>query len=169
MTPVLQSYAFGQWSVPVHAHRCPLLQGCKLCLQAKDIRPAPSIWLHILVLCERLALSVHRLVQGHTLQAVIEAVQKRVRKHRGHPDKLAEVRKWLWRYTRHVAHGLAQVGSRLGRSQALGVFPCICMYACMYVCIHVCMFVCLLHVLGLNEGQQSKFCLSKFISSTYGS
>ena len=104
----------------MHAHRCPLLEECKRCLQ--NIKNAPSIGLYISMLSEKLFLSVHRLVQGHTLQTVIEAVQKRVRKHRRHPDKLAEVQKWLWSYTRHVAHGLAQVGSCL---RHLGCFPCI--------------------------------------------
>lgn len=107
----------------MHAHRGPLLQECKLCLQ--NIKTAPSIGLYISVLFKKLSFSVLRLVQGHTLQAVIEAVQKRVRKHRRHPDKLAEVQKWLWSYARHVAHGLAQVGSCLGSPRHLVCFPCI--------------------------------------------
>ena len=53
----------------------------------------------------------HRLVQGHTLDAVMAAVDRHAKKHRRNPARLLLLRKWLWSYTRHVAYALAKVGS----------------------------------------------------------
>lgn len=43
---VVCTYASWTVSLCMHSH-CSVLQECKLCLQAKDIRPAPSTGLHI--------------------------------------------------------------------------------------------------------------------------
>ena len=50
-----------------------------------------------------------RLVEGKTILDVIQAVQKHLRKHCKNPAKLAALREWLWHFTAHVAHGLAEV------------------------------------------------------------
>ena len=54
--------------------------------------------------------SAHRLVPGHTLAAVMEVGKRRVRQYRDKPDKLAALQAWLFAFTRHVAHGLSQMG-----------------------------------------------------------
>ena len=50
-------------------------------------------------------------MEGRDLQSVLEAVQKKRLKRR-EPAKHEELKEWIWRFTMHVAHGLAQVCSR---------------------------------------------------------
>ena len=50
-----------------------------------------------------------RLVEGKDLQTILQAVQKKVRKLRAGSGELLELKAWVWRFSMHLAHALAQV------------------------------------------------------------
>ena len=68
-----------------------------------------------------------------TLFDVIQAVQEHMRKHREKPAKLAALREWLWHFTAHVAHGLAEVGCSSGLFSLVGVLA---VKACGHTLLH---------------------------------
>ena len=49
-------------------------------------------------------------MEGKTIQDIIEAVHKYIHKHQS-SAKRAALKEWLWHFTAHVAHGLAQASS----------------------------------------------------------
>ena len=50
-----------------------------------------------------------RLVEGCDLYTIIQAAQKKARKLRRGSDLLLELKAWVWHFSMHVAHVLAQV------------------------------------------------------------
>ena len=95
----------------MYVHSCQVLRGCKLCISSlKTLRSCLST-ITMFMLWETVWVSAHRLMPGQTLAAVIAAVRRRALKARRDPAKQAALQQWLFAFTRHVAHGLSQVGS----------------------------------------------------------